>query len=396
MTVDLAVFGELGGTLSDVTAQGILSGDGKTFTFIASGLVPGQQYTFDIDATDLAGNQRIGDDTEFEVNATVTPQPPTNVTATAGNAQATVSWSAPASDGGSTITQYTVTSSPGGLTAIVDGTTLTAPVTGLTNGTSHTFTVTATNALGISNASAPSNAVTPLGPPDPPTNVTATAGQGQATVSWSAPAFDGGSPITQYTVTSSPGGLTATVDSTTLEATVTGLTPGVQYTLTVTATNALGTSAPAFSNAVIPTAPPPPTPTPTPTPTATSTLIALEVSPTNAAAAIATGIQFKAIGVFADGSTQDLTAEVTWASSNVAVATVDASGHVSALTAGTVTITVTHIATGLSDTSAVTVVPPSKIVPALSQLMLIGFAGLFAVLILVGLRRRAQARRRAQ
>ena len=55
-------------------------------------------------------------------------------------------------------------------------------------------------------------------PPDPPTNVTAVAGDGEATVSWSAPSFDGGSPIIQYTVTSSPGGLTAVVDGSTLSA----------------------------------------------------------------------------------------------------------------------------------------------------------------------------------
>ena len=101
--------------------------------------------------------------------ASFLPGPPTNVTAVAGDGKATVSWSAPAADGGSPITQYTVTSSPGGLTAVVDGSTLTAMVTGLTNGVSHTFTVTATNAAGTSASSTPSNAVTPLAPRLTPT-----------------------------------------------------------------------------------------------------------------------------------------------------------------------------------------------------------------------------------
>jgi hypothetical protein len=83
------------------------------------------------------------------------------VSATAGNASATVSWTAPA-NGGSTITGYTVTASPGGATATVSGSTLTATLTGLTNGQAYTFTVTATNAVGTSAPSSPSNSVTPV------------------------------------------------------------------------------------------------------------------------------------------------------------------------------------------------------------------------------------------
>ena len=106
---------------------------------------------------------------------TSAPDPPTNVTATAGNGQATVSFVAPADDGGSTITGYTVTSAPGNITA--DGTSSPITVTGLTNGTSYTFTVTATNDLGTSDPSAPSNEVTPGAPSSPGKtyNITATA-----------------------------------------------------------------------------------------------------------------------------------------------------------------------------------------------------------------------------
>jgi len=93
------------------------------------------------------------------VTYTAPPSAPTGAAASAGDGQATVSFDAPASNGGTTITSYTVTSSPGGLTASGTGSPIT--VTGLTNGTGYTFTVTATNAAGTGPASVPSNAVTP-------------------------------------------------------------------------------------------------------------------------------------------------------------------------------------------------------------------------------------------
>jgi len=93
------------------------------------------------------------------------PGAPTGATASAGNASATVTWTAPASNGGAAITGYTVTSIPGGQTCVWTAGPLTCNVAGLTNGTPHTFTVTATNSVGTSVPSAPSNSVTPSAPP---------------------------------------------------------------------------------------------------------------------------------------------------------------------------------------------------------------------------------------
>jgi hypothetical protein len=97
------------------------------------------------------------------VSSATVPGAPTAVTATGGNAQATVGWNAPASDGGSPILSYTATSSPGGRTcSTADGLARSCVVGGLTNGTSYTFTVHATNAIGSGSESTASAPVTPV------------------------------------------------------------------------------------------------------------------------------------------------------------------------------------------------------------------------------------------
>ena len=185
----------------------------------------------------------------------ITAGEPTNVvavnvstTAFGSAPSASVSFSAPASNGGSAITSYTVTSSPGGVTA--SGSSSPVVVTGLTTGTLYTYTVTATNALGTSNSSLPSAAVTASTKPQAPIIGTVTAvNSTTASVAFTAPQ-SGGSAITGYTATSSTGSFTGTGSSSPI--TVTGaFVSGSSYTFSVTATNANGTSdASSASNSV--------------------------------------------------------------------------------------------------------------------------------------------------
>ncbi len=219
--------------------------DGSTLTCNVTGLTNGTAYTFKVTATNANGQSPASLASSPSTTPTGNPGAPTGVQATAGNGQLTATWTAPVSTGGSSITQFTATAYSG-LTAIEscqtpDGVTTTCVITGLTNGTAYTVKVTATNVNGTGVASLASASATPSTKPNAPTNVSAVAGSGQATVSWSAPGFNGGSAITGYTVTSAPDFRTCTTQGAT-SCTVTGLTNGTSYTFTVIATNANGDS----------------------------------------------------------------------------------------------------------------------------------------------------------
>jgi hypothetical protein len=188
------------------------------------------------------------------------PDAPTIGSATAtGATTATVAFTQPGNNGGSTITSYTATSSPGNITGTLSQAgSGTINITGLTQGTSYTFTVTATNAIGTSSASSASNSITTYTVPGAPTIGVATATSATtATVAFTAPASNGGSTITSYTATSSPGSITGTLSQAgSGTITVSGLTASTSYTFTVTATNSIGTSSPSSaSNSITTSAP---------------------------------------------------------------------------------------------------------------------------------------------
>jgi hypothetical protein len=230
---------------------GSVTVSGAGSPIVVSPLVNGTPYTFTVTANNATGTGPASSPSK-SVTPVGSPGAPTIVSVTAGNAEATVNFTAPASNGGEGITSYTVTSNPGGEKSSGKGTSIT--VKGLTNGTPYTFTVTATNKLGTGPASAPSSpAVIPASVPGAPTGVTATAGNEEATVTFTAPA-SGGESITGYTVTSIPaGGVDTNAGTTSTTHTVTGLTNGKSYKFTVKATNGIGTGpASSHSNSVRP------------------------------------------------------------------------------------------------------------------------------------------------
>jgi hypothetical protein len=213
---------------------------------VVSGLTNGQSYTFTVTASNASGAGPASDPSNAVTPAAV-PDPPTGASAVRGNGSATVTWVAPVNGGGSPISLYTVTSTPGGLTC-THTTAAGCPVTGLTNGQSYTFTVTATNGVGMGLPSDPSAPVIPATIPGAPTAVVGVGSDSQAFVSWTAPASNGGTAILSYAVSSEPAGFGCVATGTT-SCTVGGLTNRTPYRFTVVATNGVGPGAPSGPSA---------------------------------------------------------------------------------------------------------------------------------------------------
>jgi uncharacterized repeat protein (TIGR02543 family) len=250
----LAVYtGSAVGALSDVASNDDAGPSVRT-SLVTFPATSGTVYRIRVD-----GYQGDAGTINLHLALTTAPGAPTGVAATAGNASATVSWTAPASNGGTAVTGYDVTSYVAGVaqgTTSVGVVTLTT-VTGLTNGATYTFRVAAKNAIGTGAQSSDSNAVTPQTVAGAPSGVAATAGNASATVSWTAPASNGGSAITGYDVTPYVGVVPQATTSVGLvtQTTVSGLTNGTTYTFRVAAKNGAGIGAQsADSNAVTPTA----------------------------------------------------------------------------------------------------------------------------------------------
>lgn len=192
------------------------------------------------------------------------PGAPTNVAAVATAGGADVSWTAPASDGGYALTSYLVYVRASGAstwTSYSTGSTATTyAVTGLAGGSTYSIAVRAVNVNGPGSWSNVTS-VTTLGtasPPGAPQNLAATAGDGQVSLSWSAPGSDGGSPITRYEYSVFDGtswtGFVTTGGTVTAYV-VTGLANGTAYSFRVRAVSDAGAGTASDAASATPAAP---------------------------------------------------------------------------------------------------------------------------------------------
>jgi len=207
-----------------------------TMTCTITGLTNGEPYSVIVNAVNVAGDGVAA--SPVSVTPYTVPGAPTEVEAEAGDAEATITWVTPEDDGGNDIVGYNVTTTPasaGCSTLVAADNECTIP--GLTNGLEYEVVVSAYNAAGDSAASSPAVDVTPRTNPDAPTNLAATPGNGTATITWTAPGFDGGVPITGYEVIATPGDFSCTSEAPTTTCELTGLTNGQEYEVTVIATN---------------------------------------------------------------------------------------------------------------------------------------------------------------
>ena len=222
-------------------------------------LVAGVSNMFRVTAKNTVGSSSPSNVVTLQIAATAVPLPPASISAAVNNTSVTLTWSdARGVDVVSDyVIEYSVTAGARWL-IWADGvsTTTTATLTNLTPDVAVSMRVRARNSRGVSAASAIVTVTPRLAStvPDAPTAVTAISGDGRALLRWSAPTANGGSAITGYTATSSPGGITCSTTSGT-SCIAAGLANGNEYTFTVIATNAIGNSAvSATSNAVTPTA----------------------------------------------------------------------------------------------------------------------------------------------
>ena len=229
-----------------------ISTGGTATDYTVRNLTNGQPYTFRVRAVNSAGASAASAASPSVTPATV-PGAPTGLSATVNDQRVDLMWTAPASDGGQSITDYEYEQGGSG-TWISTGSTATSyMVHNLTNGQPYRFRVRAVNSVGAGAASAASPNVTPATEPDAPTGLSATVSDQKVDLIWTAPASNGGAPILRYEYELDFSDTWTSTGGTASSYTVTGLTNGQSYTFRVRAVNRVGAGLASSSQSATPT-----------------------------------------------------------------------------------------------------------------------------------------------
>ena len=235
----------------DVSGTWISTGSTDT-SYTVTGLTNGQSYTFRVRAANSAGQSAASSASASVTPATV-PGAPTGLSATVSDQRVDLIWTAPASNGGQSITDYEYEQGGSGTWISTGGTDTSYTVFNLTNGQPYRFRVRALNSVGAGAASAASPNITPATEPDAPTGLSATVSDQEVDLIWTAPASNGGATITYYEYELDFSGTWTSTGGTATSYTVTGLTNGQSYTFRVRALNRVGAGAASGSQSATPT-----------------------------------------------------------------------------------------------------------------------------------------------
>ena len=228
-------------------SQTLLTTVGNVLAYNDTGLVNGTTYYYKVSAVSSAGEGAFSNIASGTPTAPTVPGAPQNFTATPGDKQVTLAWDAPASNGGSPITNYLVyrgTKSTSLSLIATLGDVRSYVNTGLTAGTTYYFKVAAKNAIGTGASTAVLSAVPyAVTVPGVPTNPKVTACNASVQFTWGAPTSDGNSPITGYNIyrgTTTTTTLLTTVSAATFSYLDTAVVNNTTYYYQVAAVNIKG------------------------------------------------------------------------------------------------------------------------------------------------------------
>lgn len=240
-------------SIDNGTSYTALSPADTTSPITITGLTNGTTYQVKLRAVNAVGDGVQS--TALSALVATVPSAPTSLSATAGSAQLTISFT-PGANNGAAITNYKYSIDNGATYTAFSPADTTSPVTitGLTNNTTYQVKLRAVNAIGDGAESSAVSGTPTGGTPSEPTALSAVGGNGAAYILFTTPASNGGSAITNYEYSVDGGAFTAVSPAQTFSPVqITGLTNSTTYSVTLRAVNANGSGTASSSVSVTPT-----------------------------------------------------------------------------------------------------------------------------------------------